>query len=131
MRGGAVMNEERRPVGGGGVAGVVIAAVVAPGAVLFWNAYSADRDATRKQLAELAHELDKNNHAMAEMQKAAALAGVTRQLEELNTRIKTANEALAELQKTSASIQRASLDRIAERAQHMGVRRPGEGGGGG
>ena len=113
------MNEARRPFWIGGVVGVVIAAAVAPGAVLFWNAYSADRDATRKQLAELAQELDKNNHAMAEMQKAAALAGVTRQLEELNTRIKTANEALAELQKTSASIQRASLDRIADRLDHM------------
>src|SRR3974390_1657089 len=120
MRGGSVMNEARRPFWGGAVAGVFVAAFVAPGAVLFWNAYSADRDATRKQLAELAQELDKNNHAMAEMQKAAALAGVTRPLEELNTRIKNANEALAELQKTSASIQRASLDRIADRLHPIG-----------
>lgn len=113
------MSEARRPFWIGALAGVAIAAIAAPGAVLFWQAYSADRDATRKQLAELAQGLDKNNRAMAEMQKTAALAGVTRQLEELNTRIKNANEALAELQKTSASIQRASLDRIADRLDHM------------
>jgi outer membrane protein OmpA-like peptidoglycan-associated protein len=113
------MSEARRPFWIGALAGVVIAVVAAPGAVLFWKTYSADRDMTRRQLAELAQGLDKNNHAMAEMQKAAALAGVTRQLEELNGRIKNANEALAELQKTSASIQRASLDRIADRLDHM------------
>jgi outer membrane protein OmpA-like peptidoglycan-associated protein len=113
------MSEARRPFWIGALAGVVIAAVAAPGAVLFWKAYSADREATRKQLAELAQGLDKNNQAMAAMQKAAALAGVTRQLEELNTRIKSANEALAELQKTSASIQRASLEKIADRLDRM------------
>lgn len=113
------MSEARRPFWIGALAGVVIAAIAAPGAVLFWKAYTADRDATRSQLAELAKHLDSNNQAMAEMRKAASLAGVTRQLEELNTRIKNANEALAELQKTSASIQRASLDRIADRLDHM------------
>ena len=113
------MSKSGRPFWIGALAGVVIAAVAAPGAVLFWKAYSADRETTRIQLAALAQGLDKNNHQMAEMQKTAALAGVTRQLEELNTRIKNANEALAELQKTSASIQRASLDRIADRLDHM------------
>jgi len=113
------MSEARRPFWIGALAGVAIAAIATPAAVLFWKTYSADRDATRKQLAELAQHLDQNNQAMAEMRKAASLAGVTRQLEELNGRIKNANEALAELQKTSASIQRASLDRIADRLDHM------------
>lgn len=113
------MSEARRPFWIGALAGVVIAAIAAPGAVLFWKTYTADRDTTRSQLAELSKHLDSNNQAMAEMRKAASLAGVTRQLEELNTRIKNANEALAELQKTSASIQRASLDRIADRLDHM------------
>jgi outer membrane protein OmpA-like peptidoglycan-associated protein len=113
------MSEAQRPFWAGALAGLAIAAVATPGAVLFWRTYSADRDATRTQLAELAQHLDRNNQAMAEMRKAASLAGVTRQLEELNTRIRNANEALAELQKTSASIQRASLDRIADRLDRM------------
>ena len=113
------MTEARRPFWIGALAGVAIAAIATPAAVLFWKAYSADRDSTRSQLAELTQHLDKNNQAMAEMRKAASLAGVTRQLDELNGRIKNANEALAELQKTSAAIQRASLDRIADRLDHL------------
>jgi outer membrane protein OmpA-like peptidoglycan-associated protein len=113
------MSEARRPFWIGALAGVVIAAIATPAAVLFWKTYAADRDTTRSQLAQLAQHLEQNNQAMAEMRKAASLAGVTRQLEELNGRIKNANEALTELQKTSASIQRASLDRIADRLDHM------------
>jgi DNA repair exonuclease SbcCD ATPase subunit len=113
------MKDAHKPFWIGALAGLAVAVVASPAAVLFWNAYSSDRAATQAQLAELSQRLDKNNQALIEMQKVASLAGVTQQLMELNGRIKAANEALAELQKTSAGIQRASLDKIADRLDRV------------
>jgi chromosome segregation ATPase len=113
------MKDAHRPFWIGALAGIAVAVVASPAAILFWNAYASDRAATQAQLAQLAQRLDKNNQALIDMQKTASLAGVTQQLMELNGRIKSANEALAELQKTSAGIQRASLDKIADRLDRV------------
>jgi uncharacterized protein YhaN len=113
------MKDARRPFWIGALAGIVVAVAASPAAILFWNAYASDRAATQAQFAQLAQRLDKNNQALIDMQKTASLAGVTQQLTELNGRIKSANEALAELQKTSAGIQRASLDKIADRLDRV------------
>jgi chromosome segregation ATPase len=113
------MKDAHKPFWIGALAGIAVAVVASPAAILFWNAYASDRAATQAQLAQLAQRLDKNNQALIDMQKTASLAGVTQQLMELNGRIKSANEALAELQKTSAGIQRASLDKIADRLDRV------------
>jgi chromosome segregation ATPase len=109
------MRDAHKPFWIGALAGIAVAALISPAAILFWNVYARDRDATQAQLTALAQRLDKNNQALIDMQKTASLTGVTQQLMELNGRIKSANEALAELQKTSAGIQRSSLDKIADR----------------
>jgi chromosome segregation ATPase len=113
------MKDANKPFWIGALAGIAVAVIASPAAILFWNAYSSDRDATQAQLTTLAQRLDKNNQALIDMQKTASLTGVTQQLMELNGRIKSANEALAELQKTSAGIQRSSLDKIADRLDRM------------
>jgi chromosome segregation ATPase len=113
------MKDAHKPFWIGALAGVAVAAVLSPAAILFWSAYATDRAETQAQLAQLGQRLDKNNQALIEMQKTASLTGVTQQLMELNGRIKSANEALAELQKTSAGIQRASLDKIADRLDRV------------
>jgi DNA repair exonuclease SbcCD ATPase subunit len=113
------MKDAHKPFWIGALAGIAVAALISPAAILFWNAYAHDRDATQAQLSALAQRLDKNNQALIDMQKTASLTGVTQQLMELNGRIKSANEALAELQKTSAGIQRSSLDKIADRLDRV------------
>jgi chromosome segregation ATPase len=113
------MKDAHKPFWIGALAGIAVAALISPAAILFWNAYASDRDATQAQLTALAQRLDKNNQALIDMQKTASLTGVTQQLMELNGRIKSANEALAELQKTSAGIQRSSLDKIADRLDRV------------
>lgn len=113
------MSDKGNPFWLGALAGVVIAAIAAPAAWTFWTAYSKDRAEAHAQFAELGKRLDQSNQVLAEMQKTASLAGVTKQLEELNGRIKSTNEALAELQKASAAIQRTSLEQIAERLDKL------------
>ena len=113
------MSSTSNPIWIGALTGLVIVAAAVPAGFAYWNAYSKDRAETRGELTALVQRLDKTNQALLDMQKAASLAGVTRQLDELNTRIKITNEALAELQKTSAGIQRASLDKIADRLDHI------------
>jgi chromosome segregation ATPase len=113
------MRDAHKPFWIGASAGIAVAVVLAPMMFLLWKAAANDRAAMQGQIAELAQRLDKNNQALVDMQKTASLAGVTQQLMELNGRIKSANEALAELQKTSAGIQRASLDKIADRLDRV------------
>ncbi len=113
------MKDAHKPFWIGALAGIAVAVVASPAGVLFWTAYSTDRVATQAQLTELSQRLEKNNQALIDMQKTASLTGVTQQLMELNGRIKSANEALAKLQKTSAGIQRASLDKIADRLDRV------------
>jgi DNA repair exonuclease SbcCD ATPase subunit len=113
------MKDAHKPFWIGALAGIAVAALISPAAILFWNVYARDRDDAQAQLTALAQRLDKNNQALIDMQKMASLTGVTQQLMELNGRIKSANEALAELQKTSAGIQRSSLEKIADRLDRM------------
>jgi len=113
------MRDAYKPFWVGASAGIAVAVVLAPLVFLLWKAAANDRAAIQAQIADIAQRLEKNNQALGEMQKTASLAGVTQQLMELNGRIKSANEALAELQKTSAGIQRASLDKIADRLDRV------------
>lgn len=103
----------------GAAAGLVIVAAAVPAAFYVWKADSADRAATRSELAAVKQQLAQTNQSLLEMRKAASVAGISKQLDELNGRIKSTNQALAELQKTSAGIQRSSLETLAARLDRL------------
>ena len=103
----------------GAAAGLVIVAAAAPAAFYAWKTDSADRAATRSELAAVQQQLAQTNKSLSEMRKAASVAGISKQLDELNWRIKSANEALAGLQKTTAGIERSSLETVAARLDRL------------
>jgi outer membrane protein OmpA-like peptidoglycan-associated protein len=103
----------------GAAAGLVIVAAAAPAGLYFWKTYSADRAATRSELAAVTQQLAQTNQSLLEMRKVASVAGISKQLDELNWRIKSTNEALAGLQKTSAGFERSSLETIAARLDRL------------
>jgi outer membrane protein OmpA-like peptidoglycan-associated protein len=103
----------------GAAAGLVIVAAAAPAAFYVWKADSADRAATRSELAAVKQQLAQTNQSLLDMRKTASVVGISKQLDELNWRIKSTNEALAGLQKTSAGMQRSSLETIAARLDRL------------
>jgi hypothetical protein len=47
------MKDAHKPFWIGALAGVAVAAVLSPAAILFWSAYATDRAETQAQLAQL------------------------------------------------------------------------------
>ncbi|HWE78704.1 MAG TPA: hypothetical protein VG270_09295 [Pseudolabrys sp.] len=93
-------------------AGLVVVLLVTPVAYILWKQASAERAQMLAALSSIDGRLAKTDAAVAAMQNAASLAGVTKQLDELNGRIKSANEALGGVQKASLDEIRNRLDQV-------------------